>query len=271
VRSKVQKITPKKAADLLQVNTVNRPLSKPVVRAFAAAMKRDDWRVTHQGIAIDSNGVLVDGQHRLAAVIEAGIPVEMTVFTDVPPDTFDVLDTGKRRSAADTLAIEGEKHTHQLASMLRTVFLYENAADTSWSGRNATLTNHQILAVLGEHPNIRDFISLGEHIARETGMIKSAAGAASYLVDHANKVSLAPWYEGIIDGAGLTKTDPRLKFRNLMLTMARKQTGVVHRRRDTREHVALYLKAFNAWASGESLSHLRYNPRETLPTINRVQ
>jgi hypothetical protein len=53
VRSKVQSITPKKAAELLEANTTNRPLSKPVVRAFAEAMKRGDWLVTHQGIAFD--------------------------------------------------------------------------------------------------------------------------------------------------------------------------------------------------------------------------
>jgi hypothetical protein len=60
--------------------------------------------VTHQDIAFDSNGVLVDGQHRLAAIIEADLPVEMTVFTDVEPDNFDVLDTGEKRNAADVLA-----------------------------------------------------------------------------------------------------------------------------------------------------------------------
>jgi hypothetical protein len=51
--------------------------------------------------------VLVDGQHRLAAIIEADLPIEVTVFTDVGAGTFDVLDTGKRRNAADVLAIEG--------------------------------------------------------------------------------------------------------------------------------------------------------------------
>ena len=53
----------------------------------------------------------MDGQHRLAAMVEADLAVEMTVFTDVEPHTFDVLDTGKRRNAADVLAIEGEKST----------------------------------------------------------------------------------------------------------------------------------------------------------------
>jgi hypothetical protein len=271
VRIKVQKITPKKAAEMLEANTSNRPLSKPVVRSFADAMRRGDWIVTHQGIAFDIHGVLVDGQHRLAAVLEAEVPIETTVFTDVEPDTFDVLDTGKRRNAADVLAIEGEQSTTMLAAMVRTVWLYENRPDVGCSGGKAAVTNHQIVATLTAHPKIRDFGPVGERVAAETGMIKSAAGAASYLVEKANpRVDLTGWHDGIIDGAGLAKADPRWMFRRTMFAMARKQAGVVQRRRDTREHVALYLKAFNAWATGEPVSQLRFTPREPIPAIAKV-
>ena len=271
MRSKTQKVSPKKAEEMLQANTSNRPLSKPVVRSFAEAMRRGDWKVTHQGIAFDTRGVLVDGQHRLAAVLEADLPVEMTVFTEVPADTFDVLDTGKRRNAADALAIEGEKSTVVLASMLRIVWLYEQRPEGTWSGGSARVSNHQILQVLEEHPEVRDFLVLGDRIGTETGMIKTAAGAASYLVDQANPgVDLDAWFEGVSEGAGLVKTDPRLRFRNTMLRMAREQAGHTQRRRNTREHVLLYVKAFNAWAQGQSLSQLRADTREPLPPIAQI-
>jgi hypothetical protein len=271
VRSRVQRITPARAERLLATNTANRPLSRATVRGFAEAMLRGDWLVTHQGIAFDTNGVLLDGQHRLAAIVEADVPVELAVFTDVDPDTFDVLDTGKRRNAADVLAIEGEKSTTILAAMVRTVWLYQNRPDASWSGGAAGVTNHQIVQTLQANPKIRDFVPVGERIATETGMIKSAAGSASYLVEQANKrASLDDWYEGIIDGAGLAKSDPRLIFRRTMFAMARKQAGVVQRRRDTREHVALYLKAFNAWAGGEPVTSLRFAAREPIPVIGKI-
>jgi len=98
-------MTTKTAAELLEANAANRPLSMPVVRALAEAMRRGDWLVMHQGIAFDVNGVLVDGQRRLAAIIEADLPVEVTVFTEVGAGTFDVLDAGKRCNAAEVLAI----------------------------------------------------------------------------------------------------------------------------------------------------------------------
>jgi hypothetical protein len=272
VRSRVQTITPARAAEWLEANTTNRPLSRPVVRSFAEAMRRGEWLVTHQGIAFDLNGVLVDGQHRLAAIIEADRPVELTVFSEVAEGTFDVLDTGKRRTAADVLAIEGEKNSTMLAAMVRTVWLYRNRADLNWSGGAAGVTNHQVVQTLDEHPKLRDFLGVGEQIATATGMIKSAAGAASYLVEQANKrTDLTPWYDGIIDGAGLRKGDPRLLFRRVMFNMARKHAGQALRRRDTREHLALYLKAFNAWHTGEPLPQLRFTPRESMPRITTTR
>jgi hypothetical protein len=66
---------------------------------------------------------------------------------------------------------------------------------------------------------------------------------------------------------GCAKGDPRLLFRRVMFNMARKHAGQALRRRDTREHLALYLKAFNAWHTGEPLPQLRFTPRESMPRI----
>jgi hypothetical protein len=272
MRSRVQTITPSKAADMLELNRANRPLSRSVVRAFAEAMERGDWMVTHQGIAFDGNGVLVDGQHRLAAVIEADMPVEMTVFTEVEDDTFDVLDTGKRRNAADVLAIEGEKSSPTLAAMVRTVWMYENRPDQSWSGGGASVTNHQVVQTLDAHPKLRDFITVGEQISVATGMIKSAAGAASYLASRASrKAELEEWLDGIIDGVGLAKGDARLVFRRVMFGMARKHAGQPMRRREGREHVALYILGYNAWRAGDKVTSLRFNVRDPLPRLDRTR
>ncbi|HEY2041130.1 MAG TPA: hypothetical protein VGH11_00545 [Jatrophihabitans sp.] len=55
----------------------------------------------------------------------------------------------------------------------------------------------------------------------------------------------------------------------MMFARARKQAGQVQRRRDTREHVGLYVKAFNAWATSEPITGLRFSPREAMPSISR--
>ena len=72
-------ITPAMATEMLKGNVANRPLSKDWVRALSKLIKDGDFRTTHQGIALNSNGAVVDGQHRLYAIIDAGIPVRMVV------------------------------------------------------------------------------------------------------------------------------------------------------------------------------------------------
>jgi hypothetical protein len=111
-----------------------------------------------------------------------------------------------------------------------------------------------------------------KRIATATGMIKSAAGAASYLTSRVSRRGEQDErLEGIIDGAGLAKEDPRLQFRPVMFAMARKQAGQVLRRRDTCEHVALYLKAFNAWRDNELLTQLRFTSREEMPRVTKAR
>jgi hypothetical protein len=56
-----------------------------------------------------------------------------------------------------------------------------------------------------------------------------------------------------------------------MFAHTRKQAGQVIRRRETREHVTLYLKAFNAWAADTPLTQLKYTPREPVPPITATR
>lgn len=77
-------VTPEMARGFLTKNTVNRPLKSTIVQDFSEALKRGEWRVSHQGVAIASNGRLLDGQHRLTAISNTGIAAPMTVAYDVP-------------------------------------------------------------------------------------------------------------------------------------------------------------------------------------------
>lgn len=101
-------ITPERARALLQLNVVNRRFRPGWAKTLKQRMERGEWKLTHQGIAIGSDGTLKDGQHRLHAVALYGKPVQMTVFYDAPADTFGVLDQGLRRSIDDQLGTKKE-------------------------------------------------------------------------------------------------------------------------------------------------------------------
>lgn len=79
MNSQIIKVNPSLAEEWLKTNTFNRLVSKGSVERYARDMASGNWRLNHQGIAFDSEGVLVDGQHRLFAVIKSGVTVEMMV------------------------------------------------------------------------------------------------------------------------------------------------------------------------------------------------
>lgn len=113
MQSQTQIITPAIAAAYLELNVNNRPLRKRSVLAFSGAMTRGEWMLTPQGIAISSEGRLIDGQHRLMAVVMSKQTIPMTVWHNVPNDVFSVYDRGTPRTMSDTTNLP-RKHVELL-------------------------------------------------------------------------------------------------------------------------------------------------------------
>ena len=98
-------ITPDVARQMLERNTGNRNIRPAHVKSLAGAMSRGEWEVSHQGIAFGDDGKLVDGQHRLAAVIASGVSIKTVVFYGLSGSSFAVMDQGKPRSVADIFGV----------------------------------------------------------------------------------------------------------------------------------------------------------------------
>lgn len=102
-------ITPSAAKVILQTkNNHNRNLNQKTVSALARAITEGRWRVTHQGIAFYDDGTLADGQHRLAAVAQSGVPIEVMVTYGASKDTAMMVDTGRARNTSDVIKISGQ-------------------------------------------------------------------------------------------------------------------------------------------------------------------
>ena len=101
MKTQIQTVTPEIAAHFLQKNTGNRDYRKSWVAHLSNIIKNGEWMTTHQGIALDKAGNLIDGQHRLLAIIDSGLPVQINVSYDVDPKTFGCIDIGVKRNLAD--------------------------------------------------------------------------------------------------------------------------------------------------------------------------
>lgn len=126
IRTQVHHINPEIARSLLDANgNANRDVTQTQVQNFANDMKAGRWQVTHQPIALtgpslEDPGELLDGQHRLHAVIDAGATVPMLIAFNTDPATFNVIDVGRTRTLPDLLTIRGYKN----ARKLKTAWVY---------------------------------------------------------------------------------------------------------------------------------------------------
>lgn len=105
MRQETTLITPELAEMLYANLAVNRPIQHAWVDALCAEMKQGTFRTTHQGIAVNMKGQVIDGQHRLAAIVQSGCSVMMSIAWDCESErAMDwPCDIGRTRSASDTL------------------------------------------------------------------------------------------------------------------------------------------------------------------------
>jgi hypothetical protein len=119
----VETIDPSLAELLLKGNLRNRSLSKATVAAMVRDMISGRWILTHQGIALDSEGRLIDGQHRLTAVVLSGATVQMVVTYNADPTSFPVIDRNRTRSIGDMLGLahQGVRSPTAVVAVLRLI------------------------------------------------------------------------------------------------------------------------------------------------------
>lgn len=195
--------------------TNNRTISQHTVRKYATAMAEGRWKLVHQGIAFDRDGWLIDGQHRLSAIVAAGIPVPMMVIPNCDPDTFDVLDTGLRRQAAHLIPVHG-RDTAAAARILGTVTAAWSLQNVQSGVYDNSATNDQILAVVEEWgKELTEWITPVRNCYAQIRLNKGvhlAVLAQAARTRHADK--LEDWVTRLTTGENLSQADPRLHLRN---------------------------------------------------------
>ncbi len=107
MKTETKIVTPAIAREWLAFNTANRPLRRMKVDEFHQLYERGEWKLTHQGIAFDSSGILKDGQHRLTFISELpdseSVPIQVTF--GMADDTFGAIDRGAGRTPSDEMGI----------------------------------------------------------------------------------------------------------------------------------------------------------------------
>jgi hypothetical protein len=99
-------ITTDKAQEMLQKNSINRRLRPGTVKKYSLIMESGNWLLTPEAICFDADGVLLNGQHRLHAIVSSNTAQECVIWRNVPSEVFSVIDRGQTRSFSDAYGTE---------------------------------------------------------------------------------------------------------------------------------------------------------------------
>jgi hypothetical protein len=259
MKMQLETVTPRKAADWLKRNINNRPLSEKFVDRLAIAMSSGQWQVNGDPIRFDASGDLIDGQHRLTAIIKSGSPVQSWVLRGVGTQAFDTIDRGHTRTNGDVLARRGEKYYNILAAAVSLWYRYHGGF--SVDGGNSTPRPDELDAILATNgDDLRAAAEFASHTksplipASEVAFFV-AIGRLLYGADRAIE-----FWRRVLTAEGLRRGSPEHVLNRRLTESLTGNTRILKKSR-----MAICIKAFNAWATQTDIKHLKYTDGEDFP------
>lgn len=274
VKAEVMNVTPEMAREWLALNKTNRSTRHVRIAAYANDMADGRWPFTGDPIRFagsNGNKQLVDGQHRLLALIEAGVTLPFLVVTNLDASSMSVIDTGASRTPGDTLQLQGVENANRTAAIARVLISYEagRLGDTTWYARNITRSKLSEF-VLANAKALEDSQDIARRLRRR-GFNATAAGAWHFLAarDDSTEDLLELYLEQLFTGVGLIEGDPALAVQHFVmrpLTQGGGSSGG-----PMYAHLAAYIRGWNAvlsdtrlkvikqWTYGRPFPRINYN------------
>ncbi len=244
-------VTPAFARELLSRNVENnRNLRQTKVDQYARDIAANDWPKTGDTVKVSTEGRLIDGQHRMAAVVQADTTVQMLIAYDVDPAVMPVLDTGAARKFSDVLKISGSPQRSAVAAIVRRIVMWEAGNRMGSAGGAAPQPTHTELKLRYEKdvPGFDTASQRSTDIQRARLGAQAPAGTVFYLFAQLDIESAHRFFDAYISGANLNEGDPILALRNRMVRIGRDE------RLRTPEVQALFIRSWNAWREGRTLA-----------------
>ena len=242
-------IGPEAATELLSKNTKNRSAKKSNVTFLAKQMSEGKWRNNGETLKFSKTNKLLDGQHRLLAVIECGVAQSFTIVKGLDDDVFATIDSGKRRDAADNLAIAGYSYGPALAAIIKQVIKFGNTGRIDTAG-TYIIPSADIIKKAADRPD------LGTSAAFVLGKGGSFVRPSIvqfchyYFSIHNNELSNG-FFDILKSGYG-NKGCPVLALRNMLINLKLNDKSM-----SLKDTVAYFCRAFELYEEGREVGTLR--------------
>lgn len=214
----IEEVTPQQAAAYLENNDDNRNISAAAVDNLARLMSEGKWEFNGDAIRFDTDGKLLDGQHRCMAIVRSGVTIsQQVVIRGIQTASQATMDQGRKRTASDVLSMEGYRNGNQIASVARLIHQWKSGVRTQNElsrGALFPLTSAEVLHWAQREPKLGKAAALSITTSLRALSNPKASGALWFLTQEADAERSDRFFELIESGAGLNVGDPVLTLRN---------------------------------------------------------
>jgi hypothetical protein len=242
-------VTPEMAAKLLELNHLNRALSDGHVKRIADQIKEGKWKFNGDTIKIAIDNGVLDGQHRLWAIVESQIAVKTIIVHGIERDAFATIDTlRKPRSVGDTMSINGlTRYRNVAGTALQWLIRYQRGILTEYKRPEHRIENADVEEAYKNHPQIGVAV---ERSSSLRGLANpSVMGFFYYVLSNQNAELAELMMNVLTDPTGTSVNDPFYRLRAYFVSDH-------HKRKDPVVTIALAIKASNASYRNEEMQRL---------------
>jgi hypothetical protein len=214
-------MTPAMAAELLRRNPDNRSIKAVKVQQFAADMRAGRWPLNGENIIISKCGLLNDGQHRCAGLIDANVCLPMVVQFGIEREARTTIDQGSARGAGDYLSMGRVENAISSATIARIIIAFEKSNGQHIETR--LVTNAEVMERVAADPKIAKAAHFAVTVGRKAQ--KYAAGTligfCYYAFSAVDEEEAVEFLCQVCEGTNLKAMSPALVVREKLLAIGR--------------------------------------------------
>jgi hypothetical protein len=251
-------VTPLLAQKMLKENLSNRKVTPKTVWTYAKDMQEGRWKSkTGEFIKISKTQRLLDGQHRLLAVIKSNSTIDFSICYGIEDEVFDVLDTGKNRSRKDVFTIDNIPNANIVSSIINSYLVLQKGNTVFTAGKNSTgITNTMVLECYRKNPeywteSTKFTIKIYNSFAKILSL--NVIGGFYSFFNDINPESAREFFNQVGTGENITNTTIS-SLRKILL-----QDKISSRKMQSRHKNALIIKAWNAFRNNNNIKTLRFD------------
>jgi hypothetical protein len=259
-------ITPEMASALLEHNKMNRPMRDPHVKRIAAQIADGKWRYNGDTIKLSDREDVLDGQHRLWAVIESNRPIDTIIVRGIAREAFSTMDAIRQaRSGGDTIARLGHSASrNEIATALTWMLRWQRNTMLTFRDPRNRIENSDIEGAFDQHPNIVEAVLRCRHFRHLINV--GVLAFAYYILTNRDHVLADRMLNTIENPTAIAMDDPFFRLRSFLT----EERGV--KRREPLVVIAYIFKAANAARAGKKIKGLFWSTQgknaESFPTLN---